>query len=285
MKSGRVLAGVAMVAAVAVGCGGFLGGTKSGGGANCGPGTVDVNNVCDVSSSGGGANCGPGTVEVNGVCEVSSGSGSGGGSSGGATGSLDIVNGASASSASSHWTFDDAAIAFYADQTGAYVTPSILNGGAEAPAPTDLACPGLCLAPLTACASGASGCVDLSTDNDNCGSCGLACSSTTACNAGVCRPPSCSGSGCSVVDHVCSCPSGPTLGGNGSGPSAILGFTWTTVGPGSVLIAGPTTGLVVPFQNLTQIGGGVSSANFSAVSNGAKTYQFTLAAGAVCRSQ
>jgi hypothetical protein len=95
---------------------------------------------------------------------------------------------------------------------------------------------------------------------------------------------------CTIQNHECLCPSngasGPSLGGNGTAPSTVFAFTWSQVGADGILLTGSGAApQEVPFTNLTQISGGVSDANFSAVANGGATVPFTLASGPACVSR
>jgi len=280
--SARVLAAVASIALGA--CGPIVGtpdgGTGGGGG-------------------GGISSCGQGTVQVNNVCEPASGSGSGSGSTPGTSG-LTILNGASAAAASTYWSDGTRAngygvIAFYADGTGTYATSA------------GLACPGACLPPLVQCGGADAStsayegsCTSTSNDDNNCGACGNTCTMAQTCQSGACVAVACSAS-CTVQNHACVCPStggdmGPTLGGNGQPGVAVVSFTWSQVGTGSLLLTASgingcssascasAAAATLPLSNLTQITGGVSDANFSAVVNGGATAKFTLVSGAICKS-
>ena len=243
-----------------------------------------VPGTSDAGTNGGVSSCGQGTVQVGNVCKpvgASSGGGSGSSSGGGSatsTSGLTILNGASAATSSTHWAVLSGVIAFYADGTGTYASA------------TGQACPGVCLAPLAQCGASDGGCTDPRSDSLNCGSCGQQCPANNRCSAGACVAITC-GAGCTLQDGGCVCPgspSGPTLGGNGQPAPFVVTFTWSEVGTGAILLSssGPTSTInLVPFANLTQITGGVSQANFTAVANGGTTDRFTLVSGPACKSQ
>jgi hypothetical protein len=224
----------------------------------CGPAVTTPD-----GGTGGVGSCGEGTVQVGNVCELAGGStGSTGSSSGAIT---TILNGATAVSATSHWTFNGQVIAFYADGTGTY--SELWAQG--------LACPGTCTAPLVPCGSTAT-CTDVDTDSDNCGSCGQVCPFGTKCTDGACGTVSTSGTG-SGGDM------GPTLGGNGEPQPGVFAFSWSGINADGILVT-PSTQNASPFDNLTDISGGVSDANFTGVDDGGSTLEFTLVSGPACIS-
>jgi len=202
--------------------------------------------ACEMQATGptsSGPNCGDGTVEVNGTCQLAA--------------QLDIQNGDTRASASTHWAATGAGvynIAFYGDHTGVFWTAGAPN------------CPGSCHPPTpTACGDI---CVDMTTSFSNCGACGNTCSAGQQCANSTCFTPT---------------PGGPSSSpGTGSeGGNGISGtFQWSLLANGGVLNE-RTDGR--PFKNMTNLQGGVGEGNFSATIDGANTTHFTLASGPPCQ--